>query len=130
MSPTRSSSSLPHPQASERYKTLTLTFFPQLKRPLYIYIFDCNVQHLAYEYAMKGACLALVARRESSLRDVAERARDFGSPDVIVIQADVSKVDDCKRLVSDTMNHFGRRKCGHIYRDYVKFYYCSRATQK
>ncbi|GER45504.1 11-beta-hydroxysteroid dehydrogenase 1B [Striga asiatica] len=63
---------------------------------------------LAYEYAKRGACLALAARREGSLGDVAERARDLGSPDVIVIRADVSKVEDCRRIVDQTMNHFGR----------------------
>lgn len=65
-------------------------------------------EYLAYEYARRGACLALVARRENSLREVAEGARELGSPDVIVIQADVSQVDDCRRLVNETMNHFQR----------------------
>ncbi|KAL6576250.1 Polycomb protein sop-2 [Orobanche hederae] len=65
-------------------------------------------ESLAYEYAKRGACLVLAARREGSLREVAERARDLGSPDVVVICADVSKVDDCRRVVDQTMNHFGR----------------------
>ncbi|KAL3642022.1 Polycomb protein sop-2 [Castilleja foliolosa] len=65
-------------------------------------------ESLAYEYAKHGACLVLAARREGSLREVAERARDLGSPDVIIVQADVSKVDDCRRVVDQTMNHFGR----------------------
>ncbi|KAF1875886.1 hypothetical protein Lal_00006517 [Lupinus albus] len=64
--------------------------------------------HLAYEYARRGARLALSARRETALREVADRARDYGSPDVIIIRADVSKVDDCKRLVDETLTHFGR----------------------
>ncbi|KAK6148055.1 hypothetical protein DH2020_018967 [Rehmannia glutinosa] len=63
---------------------------------------------LAYEYAKRGACLVLAARRERSLQDVAERARNLGSPDVVVVHADVSKVDDCRRVVDQTMNHFGR----------------------
>lgn len=41
---------------------------------------------------------------------MAERARDLGSPDVLVIRADVSKVEDCRRVVDQTMNHFGRSK--------------------
>ncbi|XVF08667.1 hypothetical protein REPUB_Repub07fG0022500 [Reevesia pubescens] len=65
-------------------------------------------EHLAYEYGRRGARLALTARREKSLQEVADRARDLGSPDVITIRADVSKVDDCKRLVEETVNHFGR----------------------
>ncbi|XP_061373773.1 11-beta-hydroxysteroid dehydrogenase A-like [Gastrolobium bilobum] len=65
-------------------------------------------EYLAYEYAKRGACLALSARRENALREVADRARDYGSPDVIVIRADVSKVEDCRRLVEETLLHFGR----------------------
>ncbi|RDX66409.1 11-beta-hydroxysteroid dehydrogenase 1B, partial [Mucuna pruriens] len=64
--------------------------------------------HLAYEYAKRGARLAPSARRETALREVADRARDYGSPDVIIIRADVSKVADCSRLVDETLNHFGR----------------------
>ncbi|KAJ4728819.1 11-beta-hydroxysteroid dehydrogenase [Melia azedarach] len=65
-------------------------------------------EHMAYEYASRGACLALCARRERSLGEVADRARDIGSPDVITIRADVSKVDDCRHIVEETINHFGR----------------------
>lgn len=73
-----------------------------------ILIFGYIVQHLAYEYAKRGAHLALAARREKSLQEVADRAREYGSPDVLVIRADVSKVEDCKRIVNVTMDHFGR----------------------
>ncbi|CAA2976378.1 11-beta-hydroxysteroid dehydrogenase 1B-like [Olea europaea var. sylvestris] len=65
-------------------------------------------EHLAYEYAKRGARLVLAARRERSLQEVAERARDIGAPDVVVVRADVSKVEDCRRIVDQTMNHFGR----------------------
>lgn len=54
--------------------------------------------------------MALAARRQAPLREVADRAMDLGAPDAIVIHADVSKVDDCKRLVNETMNHYGRCK--------------------
>lgn len=46
----------------------------------------------------------------SMLEEVADTAREIGSPDVITIHADVSKVDDCSRLVEETMDHFGRCK--------------------
>ncbi|KAF5187703.1 11-beta-hydroxysteroid dehydrogenase 1B [Thalictrum thalictroides] len=65
-------------------------------------------EHLAYEYARKGALLALVARREKRLEEVAEKARQFGSPGAIIVCADVSKSNDCKRFVEETVNHFGR----------------------
>ncbi|KAJ8772462.1 hypothetical protein K2173_027639 [Erythroxylum novogranatense] len=65
-------------------------------------------EHLAYEYAKKGACLALVARREGRLREVAFIARELGSPDVMMILADVQEAADCRRIVEETMNYFGR----------------------
>ncbi|XP_044501923.1 11-beta-hydroxysteroid dehydrogenase A-like isoform X4 [Mangifera indica] len=65
-------------------------------------------EYLAYEYGRRGACLALVARREDRLNEVAIKASELGSPDVIVIRADVSKVEDSKRFIDETVNHFGR----------------------
>lgn len=65
-------------------------------------------EHLAYEYAKRGARLALVGRRENALREVVDQAAQCGSPDVIMICADVSKAEDCKRLVDQTIIHFGR----------------------
>ncbi|KAL8226052.1 hypothetical protein R6Q57_018609 [Mikania cordata] len=68
-------------------------------------------EHLAYEYAKHGAKLALVARREELLVVVAGKAEELGSPEVIVIKADVSKLEDCKRFVDETINHFGKLDC-------------------
>ncbi|KAI3499602.1 hypothetical protein L1887_35405 [Cichorium endivia] len=65
-------------------------------------------EHVAYEYARRGACLVLAARREKSLREVADTAKLLGAPEAIVIPTDVSKIDDCKRLIKETINHFGQ----------------------
>ncbi|KAL5215202.1 hypothetical protein ABZP36_004354 [Zizania latifolia] len=65
-------------------------------------------EQVAYQYAREGARLALVARREASLRDVAAKARDLGSPDVLVVPGDVALQDDCRRFVQATVEHFGR----------------------
>ena len=65
---------------------------------------------MAYEYASRGAFLALVARREDRLREVVDQAREIGSPDVLMIRGDVSKVEDCKRIVDETIDHFGTCK--------------------
>ncbi|XP_042484415.1 11-beta-hydroxysteroid dehydrogenase A-like [Macadamia integrifolia] len=65
-------------------------------------------EHLAYEYAKKGAYLGLVARREDTLREVADKAAQLGSPNVLVIRADVSNVDQCKQFIDVVVNHFGR----------------------
>ncbi|CAI9275210.1 unnamed protein product [Lactuca saligna] len=65
---------------------------------------------MAYEYAKRGACLTIVAIKEpeSRLEKVAERACELGSPDVLFIFADVSKVDECRMFVDDTIKRFGR----------------------
>jgi len=67
-------------------------------------------QQIAYQYAKKGARLALVARREASLHDVAAKAKDAGSPDVLVVAGDVANPEDCKRFVQATVEHFGQCK--------------------
>ncbi|KAJ1270681.1 hypothetical protein BS78_06G070500 [Paspalum vaginatum] len=69
-----------------------------------------SARQIAYQYARKGARLALVARRERSLHDVAARAKDVGSPDVLVVAGDVSNLEDCQRFVQATVEHFGRCK--------------------
>ncbi|KAL8243978.1 hypothetical protein R6Q59_010236, partial [Mikania micrantha] len=65
-------------------------------------------EHLAIEFAKEGACLALVARREEQLRLVAQYSHNAGSPNVIFIPADVSKHEDCNKIVNLTIKHFGR----------------------
>uniref|UniRef100_A0A0D9XSB2 3-oxoacyl-[acyl-carrier-protein] reductase n=1 Tax=Leersia perrieri TaxID=77586 RepID=A0A0D9XSB2_9ORYZ len=65
-------------------------------------------EHLVYEYATKGACIALTARTEIALRAVAKTARELGAPDVLVVPADITKVDDAKRAVEETVAHFGK----------------------
>ena len=39
------------------------------------------------------------------------KAQELGSPKVIVICADVSKEEECKQFVDETVNHFGWCKC-------------------
>lgn len=65
-------------------------------------------EELAYQYAQKGACLALVARRKKALERVAEAARERGAPDVLVILADVSDAEESRRAVEETLAHFGK----------------------
>ncbi|KMS97505.1 hypothetical protein BVRB_5g126480 isoform B [Beta vulgaris subsp. vulgaris] len=65
-------------------------------------------EQLAYEYARRGAYLVLAARREKSLREVANMCLELGSPDSITVNADVSNVNDCKRIVDTTITNFGR----------------------
>ena len=69
-----------------------------------------GLKYVAYEYAKRGARLALVARREDRLQAVADRARKLGSSEVVVVCADVSKVEECKQFVDEIVNYFGRCK--------------------
>lgn len=41
---------------------------------------------------------------------VAKNAKAVGSPDVIVIPADVSKLEDCNKIVDETIKHFDKSK--------------------
>ncbi|XP_028766255.1 11-beta-hydroxysteroid dehydrogenase-like 4A isoform X2 [Neltuma alba] len=63
---------------------------------------------LAYEYAKRGARLALVARREDRLRAVLDKALRLGAPDGIIIPADVSNILDAQHFVAKTIDHFGQ----------------------
>ncbi len=62
---------------------------------------------LAQELAKAGVHLALFARREEKLVVTAEHCRSLGVR-VITVVGDVTVVDDCKRLVSETVSEFGR----------------------
>uniref|UniRef100_A0A0A9CMM9 Uncharacterized protein n=1 Tax=Arundo donax TaxID=35708 RepID=A0A0A9CMM9_ARUDO len=65
-------------------------------------------EQLAYQYAMKKASLVLVARREWSLRQVADQAFELGARDVIILPGNVANPDDCKRFVQMAISHYGR----------------------
>ncbi|CAE6233274.1 unnamed protein product [Arabidopsis arenosa] len=102
-----------------------LVFYPtyqRLKSAFYIYrnLFSENVagkvvvitgaasgigEALAYEYGKRGAYLALVDIRDEPLFHVAALAELYGSPEVIPIIADVSKLQDCENLYSSHVDH-------------------------
>ncbi|XP_024017758.1 11-beta-hydroxysteroid dehydrogenase-like 3 [Morus notabilis] len=65
-------------------------------------------EQLTYEYAGRGALLALVDINENCLVQVSNKAHSIGSPDSISIVADVSKVEDCERFINEAVKHFGR----------------------
>ena len=59
---------------------------------------------LAEQLASKGASLGLVARRENELHEVAVRC----GANAIAITADVTSRAEVKRVVRETLDHFGR----------------------
>lgn len=63
---------------------------------------------MALEYARRGAVVVLVARRSHRLEDVAEECRRAGAADALVLPADVSEEEQCRRLVESTVQQLGR----------------------
>ena len=62
---------------------------------------------IATRLAQEGASVAIAARDQERLERVAQELRDAGGR-VVAIQADVSSVADCTRLVRETVAAFGR----------------------
>ncbi len=62
---------------------------------------------IAHTLAAEGARVAIAARREPALKAAAERIRDETGADVIAIQGDVRKAEDCSRLVAQAVERFG-----------------------
>ncbi|KAH0463351.1 hypothetical protein IEQ34_007933 [Dendrobium chrysotoxum] len=75
-------------------------------------LMEVDSLELAYQYATKGASLVLVARREQAVKEVAMAALGKGSPDVLVIKADISKQSECKRVIEEAIAHF--TKLNHL----------------
>ncbi|KAK9167752.1 hypothetical protein Scep_002943 [Stephania cephalantha] len=63
---------------------------------------------IAYEYAKRGATLALVAKRVQRLRGISEGARRLGAQHVMIMAADVVKEDDCRRFIGEVISYYGR----------------------
>lgn len=61
---------------------------------------------LALQLATRGCSLALAARHEEALHEVAARCQRSGGK-VVAIRTDVSVEDDCRRLVDQALQAFG-----------------------
>ncbi len=62
---------------------------------------------LARQLARQGAKLALAARDEQALIEVAEECRRLGA-EALTVRVDVAKQQDCAMLIDATLNAFGR----------------------
>ena len=58
-------------------------------------------------FAKEGAKVVISARRLPQLEEVAEQIRAEGG-EVLIVQTDVSKVEDCENLVAKTVETFGK----------------------
>jgi len=63
-------------------------------------------KELAEQLSVYAPKLVLVARQVDKLNELKASCEKLGAEQVFVIQADVSKPEDCKKLVEDTVAHF------------------------
>ena len=59
-------------------------------------------------FAKEGAKVVISARRLPQLEEVAEQIKADGG-EVLIVQTDVSKKEDCENLVAKTVEAFGKR---------------------
>jgi short-subunit dehydrogenase len=60
---------------------------------------------LANEFAAKGACLALGARRTDLLDEL---KAELPETEMLIQKTDVSQEDDCRKLIEETVRRFGK----------------------
>ena len=61
----------------------------------------------AIKFAAEGAKVVITARREAPLLEVAEKIRAAGG-EVLPVVSDISKAEDAKRVVEETLKAFGK----------------------
>jgi short-subunit dehydrogenase len=59
---------------------------------------------LVYEFVSKGSKVVMAARRVELLQQI---EKELGSENVLAVKADVSKEDDCRRLIESAVGKFG-----------------------
>ncbi len=60
---------------------------------------------LAYEFASRGASLVLAARRMDRLQQIEQ---ELTGTEILSVQADVSKEEDCENLMKQAVDRFGQ----------------------
>ncbi len=61
----------------------------------------------AFEFAKQGAKVVLAARRENKLKEIETEIKQQGG-DTFVVKTDVKKIEDCKNLIKQTAEHYGK----------------------
>lgn len=61
---------------------------------------------MAFEMSSRGAKVVIAARSVDKIREL-ELELQQQNPDVLAIQADVSRESDCRRLIDETVSRFG-----------------------
>src|SRR6266849_8253813 len=63
---------------------------------------------IAEELVQRGARVALFARRENRLQELAQRLAGNGSDETLIVPGDVSKPEDVQDLVNQTVQRWGK----------------------
>ena len=64
--------------------------------------------YTALQIVKEGAQVAIVARNEASLQEAKEWIQRETGVEILTISADVSKENECKRVIEETIHHFGK----------------------
>ncbi|RUL52202.1 MULTISPECIES: SDR family NAD(P)-dependent oxidoreductase [Lysinibacillus] len=64
--------------------------------------------YTALQLVKEGAQVAIAARHEETLKEAKEWIKNETGEEVLTVAADVSKEEDCKRLIDETIAHFGK----------------------
>lgn len=62
---------------------------------------------LALELAQLGAKLVLASRDEAALSAVSAECEAAGSVAPLIVQTDITRIEDCKRMINETVARFG-----------------------
>lgn len=63
---------------------------------------------LAFELASKGSNIVITARRINLLENIQKEITEKYDAKVLAIKADVSNSEDCKNIITKTIEHFGK----------------------
>ncbi|RHW38274.1 SDR family oxidoreductase [Lysinibacillus yapensis] len=64
--------------------------------------------YTALQLVEEGAKVAIIARSEEGLQDAKSFIREKTGEEVLTVSADVSKEEECKRLIDEVAAHFGK----------------------
>lgn len=62
---------------------------------------------IAKTFAEEGARVAMAARREPALADAAAKLREETGGDIVAVQGDIRRAEDCERIIATAAEHFG-----------------------
>lgn len=64
--------------------------------------------YTALQMVKEGAKVAIAARSEKSLQEASAFIQEQTGEEVFTISADISKEEDCKRVIEETVRHYGK----------------------